>query len=220
MNREQNEMKQLADMRENYQRGTLDIEHVDADPIVQFRAWFDYAKTTDILEPNAMTISTIDKEGFPSSRILLLKEIDDDGFIFYTNYDSHKGQEIAAHPKVALNFLWKALEQQVRIVGTVEKISRERTTKYFHSRPKKSQIGAWVSHQSESIADRALLEVREKELTAQYADVSQLDPPPHWGGYKVFPKYIEFWQGRPSRLHDRLRYVKNGDQWDIIRLQP
>lgn len=211
----------LRDLRQNYDKFSLHEDQLADDPIVQFRAWMSDAKSSELLEPNAFSLSTVDSDGFPASRVVLLKEIDEDGFIFYTNYDSDKGSELHINPKASLNFMWLPLQRQVRINGIVEKVSRERSENYFHGRPRGSQIGAWVSNQSEIISDRSSLEQKLQDMTEKFADVEVIPTPPYWGGYKVYPTYVEFWQGRESRLHDRLRYIKDEDhQWQVIRLSP
>jgi len=195
--------------------------NVDVDPIVQFRSWFDNAREQKILEPNAMTIATVDSDGVPAATTVLLKEISEDGFIFYTNYNSHKATNIASNANVSLLFLWKTIERQVRVTGVAKKVSTAKSEAYFHSRPKDSQIGAWTSPQSTIIKDRSILESRLKDNKEKYADVDKLPLPDFWGGYIVEPTSIEFWQGRPSRLHDRLRYTKTEDgRWVIERLAP
>lgn len=209
----------IADLRLTYTLAQLTEADVDPDPIRQFQLWFDQALSVNILEPNAMTLATATKDGLPSARIVLLKGVSDRGFVFYTNYESHKGQELTENPQAALVFLWKALERQVRIEGMVEKVSDEETVAYFHSRPRESQLGAWVSNQSQVITNRQVLEQRLAELSQEYQN-REIPRPPHWGGYCVIPHTIEFWQGRPSRLHDRLRYRLNEHQWMIERLAP
>jgi pyridoxamine 5'-phosphate oxidase len=209
----------IADLRLNYTRAQLTEADVNPDPMRQFQLWFEQALAAEILEPNAMTLATATKDGTPSARIVLLKGVSDRGFVFFTNYESRKGQELAENPQAALVFLWKALERQVRIEGTVEKVSDAETVAYFHSRPRESQLGAWVSNQSQVIANREVLEQRLAELSQQYQD-QEIPRPPHWGGYCVIPYTIEFWQGRPSRLHDRLRYRLDNYHWIIERLAP
>jgi pyridoxamine 5'-phosphate oxidase len=209
----------IADLRLNYTRQSLLEADVDSNPIQQFQTWFNQAVEANLLEPNAMTLATATPDGTPSARIVLLKGVDNRGFVFYTNYNSHKGQELAANPKAALVFLWGDLERQVRVEGTVEKIADSETEAYFHSRPQASQLGAWASEQSRVIPDRAVLERRLAELTQQYQDQT-VPRPPHWGGFRVIPQAIEFWQGRPSRLHDRLRYRLESGNWIIERLSP
>jgi len=209
----------IADLRLNYTRQQLLEGDVDPDPIKQFGVWFDEAKAADIIEPNAMTIATATREGIPSARVVLLKGLDERGFVFYTNYESRKGQELIENPHASLVFWWGALERQVRIEGRVEKIADEETEAYFHSRPVGSQLGAWASDQSQIIPNRDVLEQRLADLTQQYQD-QEIPRPLHWGGFRVIPSAIEFWQGRPSRLHDRLLYRRNEGRWVIDRLAP
>jgi pyridoxamine 5'-phosphate oxidase len=209
----------VADLRRNYtQAGLLETDIV-ADPIEQFRLWFEQAVAANLLEPNAMTVATVTPEGKPSARIVLLKQFDDRGFVFYTNYNSQKGVEIQVCPHAALVFLWGDLERQVRIEGKTESVTEAEATAYFHSRPVSSQLGAWASAQSSIIPDRAVLETKLQELEAEYRD-RPIPKPPHWGGIRVIPAEIEFWQGRPSRLHDRLRYRLVTGNWQIDRLAP
>lgn len=209
----------IADLRLTYTRAQLTEADVDPNPIRQFQRWFEQALAAEIVEPNAMTVATATQDGIPSARVVLLKGVSDRGFIFFTNYESHKGQELAENPHAALVFLWKALERQVRIEGTVEKVSDEETEAYFHSRPRESQLGAWVSNQSQVIPNREALEQRLAQLSQEYQG-REIPRPPYWGGYCVIPHIIEFWQGRPSRLHDRLRYRLDSQQWLIERLAP
>lgn len=212
----------LADLRKNYQQGELIESLVNADPFQQFDQWLQEALQHEgIYEANAMTLATSNTNGFPSVRTVLLKGVQDGGFIFYTNHQSRKGQELAENPKVALLFYWGALHRQVRIEGMAKKLSEDFSTQYFQSRPKGSQIGAWASPQSQVIASRHILEDNQKKLEAQYQDIAVLPKPKHWGGYLVKAQSFEFWQGRPSRLHDRLRYRLNEkNEWLIERLAP
>jgi pyridoxamine 5'-phosphate oxidase len=209
----------IADLRHNYTLQQLSEADVDPDPIKQFQQWLDQAIAAQLPEPNAMTLATATRDGMPSARIVLLKGLDERGFVFYTNYESHKAQDLAENPQAALVFLWTILERQVRIEGRVEKIAAAETDAYFQSRPLASRLGAWVSEQSHVIPDREVLEQRFAELEATYTD-GQVPRPPHWGGYRVIPQQIEFWQGRTSRLHDRLRYRLEQGDWLLERLAP
>jgi pyridoxamine 5'-phosphate oxidase len=210
----------LADLRKDYMQRGLDLAEMDPDPIRQFQAWFDAALAAEHPEPNAMTVATATPDGAPSARMTLLKGLDARGFVFYTNYESRKGAELAANPRAALVFFWVLLERQVRVEGRVERVSAEESDTYFHSRPIGSQLGAWASAQSQTLANRAELEQAYNELEQVWAG-REIDRPPHWGGFRVVPQVIEFWQGRHSRLHDRLRYTRQpaGD-WRIERLAP
>ena len=211
----------IADLRTDYMREALDEAEVASAPFAQFERWFDEAVRAAVPEPNAMTLATVDASGRPTARVVLLKGFDERGFVFFTNYASRKGAELAAHPEAALNFFWPELERQVRIEGTVAKVSDAESAEYFASRPRLSQIGAWASPQSERIADRRALEGRFAEAEARYA--GEVPRPAHWGGYRLDPAMLEFWQGRPSRLHDRIRYRRSPAdpaRWDIDRLAP
>jgi len=210
----------IADLRRNYTRAGLTETDADANPFIQFQTWFDQALSAELPDPNAMTLATATPEGKPSARIVLLKGFDEEGFVFYSNYNSQKGQQLAATPWAALVFWWAELERQVRIDGYVEKVSPEESEAYFASRPFDSQLGAWASQQSEVIASRAVLEDKIAELKQKY-EAQAVPKPPHWGGYRLFPTEFEFWQGRPSRLHDRLRYRQQSDgTWLQQRLAP
>lgn len=214
------EQRPIAEMRVEYSRGGLRESDLLADPMRQFEAWFDEARAAGLIEPNAMTLCTVDSDGVPHGRVVLLKGIDQ-GFVFFTNYQSDKARQIAAHPQVALVFYWDRLERSVRISGEAGKTSRQESETYFRSRPRKSQIGAWVSDQSSVVASRDVLEQRFAELAARYPEGTDVPCPPFWGGYRVIPEAIEFWQGQRSRLHDRLRYMRQADgRWRIERLAP
>ena len=210
----------LADLRKEYTQQSLDRADVLPDPVAQFERWFKAAQEAQIREPNAMNLATVSADGRPTARIVLLKGIEAGSFLFYTNYQSRKGRDIQQHPYVALTFFWPELERQVRIEGKVSQLDDEQSTAYFQSRPRGSQLGAWVSPQSEVIADRSALDQRAQELEARFED-EKIPRPSYWGGYAVHPYRIEFWQGRPSRLHDRLRYERQeDDRWVIERLAP
>ena len=211
----------ISNLREDYRARTLEITDVATDPIQQFEIWFKEALDSAIKEANAMTLATVNAKGQPSARIVLLKGFDKKGFVFYTNYNSKKGIELAQNPNVALVFLWKELERQVRIEGVVKKSSVRQSTTYFHSRPQGSQIGAWASPQSQVIKSRVELENNYKELKEKYKNKPTLPKPSNWGGYLVQPTLIEFWQGRSSRLHDRICYtLQEKKKWSIERLAP
>ena len=212
----------FADLRKEYMQRGLHESEVDADPIKQFQIWFDEARLASPLEPNAMALATVGPDGRPSLRMVLLKGVDERGFVFYTNYESRKGRELADTPWAALTFFWPEMERQVRIEGSIERVSAEESDAYFHSRPVGSQLSATASHQSEVITGREVLEQRVAELSAQYQEQEQeLPRPEYWGGFRVLPDTIEFWQGRPNRLHDRLRYRLLADgRWQIQRLSP
>jgi pyridoxamine 5'-phosphate oxidase len=211
-----------TNLRVDYQADELLESNANPNPMLQFKQWFEAALEDNIPEPNAMVIATIDERGRPAARVVLLKETTDRGFVFYTNYESRKGQELAANPNIAVAFNWLEHQQQVRIEGRVEKLSAAQSDRYFQSRPKGSQIGAWVSPQSQEIPHREFLEQKKKEIETAYADADKLPRPENWGGYLIIPDTIEFWQGRTSRLHDRLVYRREaeGQDWKIVRLAP
>ncbi len=213
-------MKNLADLRNEYTKASLDIAAVDKNPINQFNHWFSEALTLEVLEPNAMNLATINETGRPSSRIVLLKGVEDGGFIFFTNYQSHKGRDLEKNPACALTFFWPELERQIRIEGIAERISAEESEKYFKTRPRGSQIGAWASPQSSIIKDRTLLEDRVNQLEKKFEGESTLPKPNQWGGFAVSPILLEFWQGRKNRLHDRIQYTKVDGKWIIHQLAP
>jgi len=209
----------ISSIRRDYQLESLLETHVEANPFNQFSIWWKEALSAEIDEVNAMALSTVMPSGMPSSRIVLLKGYDETGFVFFTNYNSHKGEALLHHPFASLLFFWKELERQVRIQGHCEKISPEESDEYYYSRPLGSRLGAWASPQSQIIKNREVLETKAQELNEQYAD-GIVPRPPHWGGYRVVPDSIEFWQGRSSRLHDRLLYSREDAKWTITRLAP
>ena len=208
----------LAALRTDYALKRLDETDVDADPFRQFHAWMKEAIEAEVPEPTAMTLATVDASGRPSARIMLLKGLDDRGFVFYTNYASRKGGELGANPRAALVFFWKEVERQVRVEGAVEKVTTQESDEYFGVRPLGSRIGAWASTQSALIESRGWLEARVKEAEAKHGD--NPPRPPHWGGYRVIPEALEFWQGRRNRLHDRIAYARAGAGWKLSRLSP
>lgn len=211
----------IADLRREYARARLDEADVSHDPFVEFARWFAEAQEAQVPDPNAMTLATAAADGSPSARIVLLKAFDDRGFVFFTDYRSRKGAELEANPRAALVFYWGELDRQVRITGGVTLVSREDSERYFRSRPLGSRLGAWASHQSRVIPGRAALEGDLRDVEARFGD-GDVPLPPHWGGYRVEPDAIEFWQGRESRLHDRIRYVREGGgrEWKVERLSP
>jgi len=207
----------IADLRQSYEKGTLLEQDAKASPFEQFGLWFEQALEQNVPEPTTMTLATADAQGRPSARIVLLKGVDDAGFVFYTNYNSRKGQDLAAQPWASLNFFWQPLERQVRINGLIDKVSAQESDDYFHSRPLGSRLGAWVSAQSQPTT-LAALEANTEAVQQKYGE--QPPRPPHWGGYRLSPEYFEFWQGRPSRLHDRLTYQRSGTSWALERISP
>jgi pyridoxamine 5'-phosphate oxidase len=213
-------MQSIADIRKDYSKASLDVSNVLNNPIQQFQKWFDEAITAEVPEPNAMNLATVNQDGRPSSRIMLLKGIENDRFVFFTNYQSDKGQALEANPACALTFFWPELERQVRIEGVATRIDEKRSEAYFQSRPRLSQIGAWASPQSSLLSDRQLLEDRFRQMEEKFKDEPVLPKPRQWGGFEVDPFQIEFWQGRPSRLHDRIRFTNIDGQWRINRVSP
>jgi pyridoxamine 5'-phosphate oxidase len=212
-------MPSLADLRREYAGRPLLEEDTDPDPIRQFGVWFDEAVQAQLVDPNAMTLATVSPAGEPSARIVLLKDYDARGFVFFTNYESAKGRHLIARAQACLLFFWPELARQVRITGTVTRVARKESDEYFHSRPYDAQLGAWASMQSSVIASRAEIEDRFIALQRQYEGQS-IPRPEYWGGYRLAPEQVEFWQGRPSRLHDRLLYSRRGHEWARVRLAP
>ena len=211
----------MTDARKEYEQGALDEAGVEHDPIRQFTVWYDAAVAAGVPEPEAMTLATATPAGRPSARIVLLRGYDERGFCFFSNYTSHKGRELAANPHAALTFHWVEQERQVRIEGRVEKTTAAESDSYFHSRPSQSRIGAWSSPQSAVIPNRAALEELFSQFQQQYPNETTIPRPEHWGGYRLIPDRIEFWQGRPSRLHDRLVFSRaDGSDWKLERLAP
>jgi pyridoxamine 5'-phosphate oxidase len=209
----------LADLRREYSLGGLRRADLLADPVRQFEKWFEAAVKGNVLEPNAMSVATVDRQGQPSVRTILLKGIDARGFVFFTNYESRKGHELAENPRVSLLVFWRELERQIMVGGTASKVSREESEAYFKSRPEGSRLAAWASIQSETIADRAALEKKLAAVAEKFRG-KEIPTPPYWGGYVVAPTTVEFWQGRVNRLHDRFLYTRVGDGWKIERLSP
>jgi pyridoxamine 5'-phosphate oxidase len=209
----------IADIRREYARARLDEASVSSDPLEEFARWFDEALTAQVLEPNAMTLATATEDGAPSARVVLLKGFDQRGFVFFTDYRSRKGIELNRNPRAALVLYWPELERQVRITGRAATIPPQDSEAYFRTRPRRSRISAWVSHQSQIVGSRKALDDRVPEVEKKFPG-EDVPLPPYWGGFRVAPDAIEFWQGRESRLHDRIRYVRAGDEWRIERLSP
>jgi pyridoxamine 5'-phosphate oxidase len=213
-------MKGIAELRVDYSKASLDSKDVNKNPFVQFEKWFNDAATAKVPEPNAFTLSTITESGRPSARIVLLKGVEQDQFTFYTNFQSQKGQDLENNPSCAMTFFWPELERQIRIQGTAKRIEESTSEAYFKSRPRGSQIGAWSSPQSSVIANREILEARQLEMEKKFAGMETLPKPKQWGGFAITPHEFEFWQGRPSRLHDRIAYCWVDKKWEIHRLAP
>jgi pyridoxamine 5'-phosphate oxidase len=212
--------KIIKNLRTEFESSLLDIKNVNKNPLVQFAHWMENALEAKVQEPNAMTLATVNGKGWPDARVVLLRRVDKDGFSFFTNYNSSKGKELAENKKACLNFYWVELARQVRIIGTVEKLSSKESDEYFQSRPRESRIGAWTSNQSEVIEGRELLDKKFHELEKKFSD-KKIPRPPHWGGFLVKPVSIEFWQGRNNRLHDRILFEKGrSGKWKISRLSP
>jgi pyridoxamine 5'-phosphate oxidase len=211
--------RELSNLRREYAVGGLSEHDLDANPITMFRSWMHDAVVAGLHEPNAVVVATATPSGVPSSRMVLLKGLDDRGFVFFTNYDSRKGAELCANPACALLFPWHDLERQVRVEGVARQLGQEENDAYFATRPRGSQLGAWASPQSEVVADRAELDARYARMQARFGD-EEVPTPPHWGGFRVAPDVVEFWQGRRGRMHDRLRYRRTPDGWVTERLAP
>ena len=210
----------IAHLRKEYARESLSERDVHPDPIQQFGHWFEQARAAELMEPNAMALATVSPTGQPSVRMVLLKEYSERGFVFYTDYRSRKGLELAANARAGLCFWWDALQRQVRINGSVEQVAREEAAEYYKSRPHGSRVGAWASHQSQVLPSRETVEQAVARLDTQHPEGSDVPLPPHWGGYRVIPQEMEFWQGRPSRLHDRIHYARGAGGWTRERLSP
>lgn len=210
----------LGPLRRSYEAGEISERTVDPDPIQQFNRWFNDAQAADLIEPNAMVLATCTPAGKPSARVVLLKEFGNDGFVFYTNYLSRKGRELERNRFAAVTFYWAELERQVRIEGIVAKTEQSQSEQYFSSRPRASRLGAWVSQQSDVVSSREDIEATLEELEERFSGEDEIPTPEHWGGYRLEPEVLEFWQGRPNRLHDRLVYRKSGDAWILERLWP
>jgi pyridoxamine 5'-phosphate oxidase len=212
-------MVDLSDIRKEYTQGHLDEKKVAEHPMTQFNAWFEHYHSTNPLEPTVMSVASVDEAGQPWQRILLLKAYDEAGFVFFTNYESNKGRHFSHNPRASLHFFWMTMERQVLVQGVVEQISREEAEQYFHSRPRESQLGAWASQQSRPLASRSELETRFAQLTVEYQG-REIPLPDYWGGYRLRPSRVEFWQGGEHRLHDRVEYQQAGEGWSVQRLNP
>lgn len=210
----------LHHLREDYQRESLDVADVASDPFAQFKRWMQECLEAKLPEPNAFTLSTVSADGQPSGRVVLLKELDGRGLVFYTNHESKKASEIATNPKASATFLWLELQRQVRVEGVLEKLDRQTAEAYFQTRPIGSQLGAWASHQSAEIESRQWLEDSLADAERRFNGVAPIPMPENWGGYRLLPHYFEFWQGRPSRLHDRVFYKQEAEGWKLGRLCP
>jgi len=213
-------MQDIANIRKDYRKASLDVSSADKDPVLQFEKWFGDALQAEVIEPNAMNLATVNENGRPSSRIVLLKGLENKRFVFYTNYQSKKGKELENNPACALTFFWPELERQVRVEGIASRVNAEMSDTYFKSRPRESQLGAWASPQSLMIENRSILEQRFREMEKKFEDHPVLPRPRQWGGYEVDPFEIEFWQGGPGRLHDRIQYIKVDNVWKMYRLAP
>lgn len=211
--------KQVADIRVDYTKGELDEAQVSSDPILQFEQWFQEAVNSEVMEPNAMSLGTV-LNGRPAVRIVLLKGFDENGFVFYTNYESRKAKEVTGEPHAALTFFWPELQRQIRIEGHIKKVSPKESDDYYASRDRLSRLGAWASPQSSVLEDRSELETLVNEVNTRFEGQEEIPRPDHWGGYRVEPDYLEFWQGRSSRLHDRITYKKEAGNWKIERIAP
>jgi pyridoxamine 5'-phosphate oxidase len=213
-------MQNIANIRKDYRKATLDVGSVDANPVVQFEKWFGEALNSEVMEPNAMNLSTVNEQGKPSARMVLLKGLENGRFVFYTNYQSKKGKELENNPACALTFFWPELERQVRVEGVASRVEPGLSDVYFQSRPRESQMGAWASPQSVLVESRSILEQRFHEMEKKFEGHAVLPRPHQWGGFQVEPLQIEFWQGGPGRMHDRIQYVKVDAAWKIYRLAP
>ena len=213
-------MHNIANIRKDYRKATLDISSVDRDPIKQFEKWFGEALEAELIEPKAMNLATVNHDGRASSRVVLLKGMENNQFVFYTNYQSRKGKELENHPACALTFFWPELERQVRVEGVASRVNGDQSDLYFKSRPRESQLGAWASPQSAIIESRSILEQRFREMDERFKEKPVLPRPNQWGGFQIEPFEMEFWQGGPGRLHDRIQYVKVDNVWKIFRLAP